>query len=298
VDTIAKNSGKRGRVVVTEQTKSCPFCAEEILAPAIKCKHCKSDLTAGFSVPTQKQLSLRSLPRITAGVLLGTIAIVACIYVLPLGGSSAESVHVGRTDTAESEGPMQTQHDPKARSTAGGLRAGSVSSGGPSFDCAKSRTRDELLICADPELSDEDKSLARLYRRAREFAADKGAFVHDNQLALKWRKANCSDASCLFRWYDERSNVLAHQIMESAAQGNSRPCVPLYDESVEAARERYSNILTSYVRRHRETVDEFYQHVGSNETDVMSFALAAENCGSSIVDGLQSMDNMAKSLGQ
>jgi hypothetical protein len=29
---------------VAEATKRCPFCAEEILAAAIRCKHCKSDL--------------------------------------------------------------------------------------------------------------------------------------------------------------------------------------------------------------------------------------------------------------
>lgn len=28
-----------------EETKRCPYCGEEILALAIKCKHCKSDLT-------------------------------------------------------------------------------------------------------------------------------------------------------------------------------------------------------------------------------------------------------------
>ena len=32
---------------MTEETKRCPFCGEEVLAIATLCKHCKSDLGAG-----------------------------------------------------------------------------------------------------------------------------------------------------------------------------------------------------------------------------------------------------------
>jgi hypothetical protein len=34
------------------QTRSCPFCGEEILAVAIKCKHCGSALSEGSSPPS------------------------------------------------------------------------------------------------------------------------------------------------------------------------------------------------------------------------------------------------------
>lgn len=32
-------------------TKKCPFCAEEILAAAVKCKHCQSSLTGQAPAP-------------------------------------------------------------------------------------------------------------------------------------------------------------------------------------------------------------------------------------------------------
>ncbi|OGV85807.1 MAG: hypothetical protein A3K19_33705 [Lentisphaerae bacterium RIFOXYB12_FULL_65_16] len=39
-------SDKQGDQRMSSETKRCPFCAEEILAAALKCKHCKSDLPA------------------------------------------------------------------------------------------------------------------------------------------------------------------------------------------------------------------------------------------------------------
>ena len=37
--------------IESKQTKACPFCGEVILAVAIKCKHCKSDLAESATSP-------------------------------------------------------------------------------------------------------------------------------------------------------------------------------------------------------------------------------------------------------
>ena len=36
-------------VINNQSTKKCPFCAEEILADAVKCKHCSSSLITNVS---------------------------------------------------------------------------------------------------------------------------------------------------------------------------------------------------------------------------------------------------------
>ncbi len=43
-----------------DQMKDCPLCGEQILVQAVKCKHCKSALTEGLPLQTQRPQPLQS----------------------------------------------------------------------------------------------------------------------------------------------------------------------------------------------------------------------------------------------
>jgi uncharacterized protein len=51
-----------------------------------------------------------------------------------------------------------------------------ISSGAASFNCAKAKTPNEILICGDSQLSVIDDDLAALYRAAKGVAKDTVAF--------------------------------------------------------------------------------------------------------------------------
>jgi len=49
--------------MTSAKMKDCPFCGEQILEHATKCKHCKSDLNSGISTkPPQLQPSQMTVP--------------------------------------------------------------------------------------------------------------------------------------------------------------------------------------------------------------------------------------------
>lgn len=83
---------------------------------------------------------------------------------------------------------------------------------GPSFDCARARSRNERLICADTELAGLDRALGGLHVRAREAAPDKVAFKVQSERAWRERERSCSDRDCLLAWFAQRREVLQAQL--------------------------------------------------------------------------------------
>jgi len=77
-----------------------------------------------------------------------------------------------------------------------------------SFDCTKAKSAAEILICNDPELSNLDTELAKIYRQAKSKTNDTEAFKKQTIDAWKWRESNCHDKECLLAWYADRKSVL------------------------------------------------------------------------------------------
>lgn len=74
---------------------------------------------------------------------------------------------------------------------------------GASFDCAKSKSKTERLVCQSPELSALDEMLAASYRRVLAQADDRGAIRREQRAWLQTR-GSCADSACLMDLYRRR----------------------------------------------------------------------------------------------
>ena len=98
-----------------------------------------------------------------------------------------------------------------------------IFSGAASFNCAKAKTPNEVLICGDSQLSVTDDDLATLYRAAKAVAKDTVAFKKETN--VEWRRREkCADRDCLVAWYKRRSAQLAATLNDAQiAQAPNQP---------------------------------------------------------------------------
>lgn len=77
-----------------------------------------------------------------------------------------------------------------------------------SFDCGKSSSTTEKLICSDESLSKLDERLANSYKQALDSATDKESF---KKMQIEWLKQqrSCKDVECLAQIYKDRIGVLS-----------------------------------------------------------------------------------------
>lgn len=83
---------------------------------------------------------------------------------------------------------------------------------GPSFNCAKAGSVPEKLICSDPELSQLDRELSRIYLQAKNATTDRAAFRRNQDREWLKRESTCLDRICLLGWYVERREQLMMDI--------------------------------------------------------------------------------------
>ena len=275
-----------------ESTKRCPYRAEDIRAEAIKCKHCGSALNSPPSAPSARSTISPTRQRVGTGcgLLLGLFMLAAVAHWL-FGGSSNTGVSTQEPPVLADSPRVAPGSSVSAESSAKSPSTHVPASGGPSFNCAKASSGTEKLICGNPELSDLDASYARLYKRAKALAPDQAVYVEEGKEALRHRNQDCSDEACLFDWYKQRGNQLAHLVLQQTDEPGKDNCVPLYDETQDESDRRYHLIASSYAQRHGETEDDYYQRAGTTARDAEAFALAAESCGSSIDDALESLES-------
>jgi uncharacterized protein len=79
---------------------------------------------------------------------------------------------------------------------------------GPSFDCAKARSKVDKSICADPELSALDKRLAALFAVALSQTDDQGDLRKQQRRWLRARD-DCENGNCVKQSYELRRDELA-----------------------------------------------------------------------------------------
>jgi len=132
------------------------------------------------------------------------------LYEKACKGGDAEGCEKLRSMTAAAVGPAPqatlAAPEPEAANTP--PAAPLPATAHPSFDCATAHNDAERLICSDEDLARRDVELARLYRRARDHAADESAVIAEQRDWIALHRNACTSKHCLYRAYRHREREL------------------------------------------------------------------------------------------
>jgi TPR repeat protein len=141
------------------------------------------------------------------GKLRGMTAQAAAPQETPAATDEAPSPDEESAPAAPQETPAVVGAAP-APEAVGAPEAAFVPTAHPSFDCATAHNEAERLICSDDDLARRDVELARLYRHARDHAADEGVVIAEQRDWIALRRNACTSKECLYRAYRHRARAL------------------------------------------------------------------------------------------
>ncbi len=99
-----------------------------------------------------------------------------------------------------------------------------------SFDCKKAKSKSEVLVCSDPELSAMDDRLHALVDDARRKSDDPAAFKRE--LVQAWEaRQGCKTADCVRQWYALRIARFAMQPAAPLAAPADKPVLAAPSET-------------------------------------------------------------------
>ena len=82
----------------------------------------------------------------------------------------------------------------------------------PSFDCLKSNSGQDRLVCNNKNLSELDVQLSVLYSKARSKTAEKDTLKQEQLQWYKYQRNACSDIECLSNAYQSRIFELSQRL--------------------------------------------------------------------------------------